>query len=351
VPLDRFAAGLDSGREGLEGANGTALRASSWRASGTSGSTEGLCLSNLGGALAVAAPARRPETAKSGASEAGIPVMLDYTALTVEIADRSEEADQEQRLSSDQFVLIQLHQEASNHRDRRHRFENAKLFTVTAILGLGGLKLWFAQDQNPLALTSTLFFAPFLAAIFDLFIFAEDYKVHRILAFTRHYVRRLESLAEFGDRGGLLRSWVNWRSTYTKGESDARYYGSAIASLVTVIPAVVAYFQYYGDLTGAHPLLFLMWFLSALYAIVFVFSIAKSRYNEMVDSPEKIMCPLGKLYNKMASNRKAKRGPYLVFVIPDYDGDSDKENDERTTVLVRTATRRCKARNQMRSYL
>jgi hypothetical protein len=75
--------------------------------------------------------------------------------------------------------LEQLYNEKELHKQHRHGYVVQKLTFVTALFGLGSLAVRGTE------LTPLLFLVPVVALCFDIYIFAEDYKVKRIGAFIK----------------------------------------------------------------------------------------------------------------------------------------------------------------------
>ena len=73
-------------------------------------------------------------------------------------------------------VLKSLYEEKMKHKDHRLTLVVQKLTFTAALLGVGSLNL----VTDKISLYHVLYLVPFVTLAFDLYIFAEDYKVKRI---------------------------------------------------------------------------------------------------------------------------------------------------------------------------
>ena len=74
--------------------------------------------------------------------------------------------------------LKSLYEEKLRHKEHRNGFVIRKLFFIIALLGIGSTSIH--ENVN---LHFLLYFVPFVAQAYDLYIFAEDFKVKRIGVF------------------------------------------------------------------------------------------------------------------------------------------------------------------------
>ena len=82
---------------------------------------------------------------------------------------------------ADSDFIKHLREEKLKAQGTRSSYTQKKLAYVTALLGVGVLKIE-VLDLNPV-----LYLVPFVAAAFDLYILAEDYSVKRIGAWLREF--------------------------------------------------------------------------------------------------------------------------------------------------------------------
>lgn len=85
--------------------------------------------------------------------------------------------------------LKNLYEEKLKHKEHRHVFVMQKLLFIIGLFGLGALEIKIGGPPSESGLTLKtsilLYLIPFVAAAYDVYIFAEDFKVKRIGLFVR----------------------------------------------------------------------------------------------------------------------------------------------------------------------
>ena len=91
------------------------------------------------------------------------------------------------------MFLNNLYEEKIRHKEHRHTFVMHKLLFTIGLFGLGTLNKFpnlasSAQSlgQNSIELGLLVYMVPFVATAYDIYIFAEDFKIKRIGAFIRY---------------------------------------------------------------------------------------------------------------------------------------------------------------------
>ena len=81
--------------------------------------------------------------------------------------------------------LERLRAEIMHHKDKRTTFILQKMAFITALFGAAALQLTDAMGQQIAVLDWVLYLVPFIAISYDIYIYAEDYKVKRVGTFIR----------------------------------------------------------------------------------------------------------------------------------------------------------------------
>ena len=80
-----------------------------------------------------------------------------------------------------------LHAEILHHKEKRAAFTLQKLAFITALFGLAVFKLWSSDSNLPKTFNILVIIIPFVAISYDVYIYAEDYKVKRAGTFLRRH--------------------------------------------------------------------------------------------------------------------------------------------------------------------
>ncbi len=119
-----------------------------------------------------------------------------------------------------------LHKEKEIHKEHRHRHVIQKLILSASFVGLSQI----AKVESPLHVS--LYIAPLVALVHDLYIFAEDYKVKRIGLFILH--------AETPAVSELERQWErDWLGRFR--EKLAYWASFAYSGLILILCAGAGY--------------------------------------------------------------------------------------------------------------
>jgi hypothetical protein len=108
--------------------------------------------------------------------------------------------------------LESLYEEKLRHKDHRHTFVVQKLLFIIGLFGLGVLEIKGGGEHNILFNNGfLLYLVPFVALAYDVYIFAEDFKVKRVGLFvrTRAKMTGVDEMA-----------WEKWVSSHREGMAE-----------------------------------------------------------------------------------------------------------------------------------
>jgi uncharacterized membrane protein YhaH (DUF805 family) len=127
-----------------------------------------------------------------------------------------------------------LYEEKNMHKEHRFLFVQRKLFFIGALLGLGSINLLNSKNVSDINFSGIAYLVPFIAIAYDIFIFAEDFKVKRIGAL---YVNKnREPSAVYGT--GLLTILAFIAATviiHLNGKSSGEYFYAWVISILLII--------------------------------------------------------------------------------------------------------------------
>ncbi|MCA9377245.1 hypothetical protein KC685_04995 [Candidatus Dojkabacteria bacterium] len=128
--------------------------------------------------------------------------------------------------TSDLEFLESLHEEKLKHKEHRVQFVKQKLLFTIGLFSIGALKQINLGGSN-VELSDLLLFVPIVALAFDIYIFAEDFKVKRIGIYI--FEKCNPSKAE--------KNWEDWLSQPKHREKTALF-----ASVMLTVVALIASF-------------------------------------------------------------------------------------------------------------
>lgn len=163
--------------------------------------------------------------------------------------------------------LDELYDEKLKHKEHRHEFVKLKLLFVIGMSGIGSL-----PNHALIDLSILLYFIPFVALAYDVYIFSEDFKVKRIGL----YIRSVPELKAEEDA-----AWERWLCA----KSERREKSSMIASLVlTIVTLFSSSYLLSLRSDGATGFVHVWWLISCAVSIVVVFGFAFYRRDRLLRS-------------------------------------------------------------------
>jgi uncharacterized membrane protein YjdF len=160
--------------------------------------------------------------------------------------------------------LEELYDEKKIHKQHRHGYVVRKLSFVTALFGLGSLVFRGVQ------LTPLLYLVPVVSLCYDIYIFAEDYKVKRIGAFIEMVGAELSAADPICD---LERRWEKFLGEHR--EPFALWASLIITVTVSLASGAVLWWRYINQ-HSQNVWLLAVWTAVIAVTIVLVFSHCRS---------------------------------------------------------------------------
>jgi hypothetical protein len=175
---------------------------------------------------------------------------------------------QEQQIGSNppvQNFLDKLDEEKLKHKEHRHEFVKQKLMYIIGLFSLGSLN---AGDQ--INLSVLLYFVPFVALAYDVFIFSEDFKVKRIGI----YVRTQESFNASDEA-----AWEKWLNEKPKHREQMALFASIGLTLITM---ALSSFLLRPRNQSDNIYLFVWWFAACFVLSLLVFGLSLYRRSQLL---------------------------------------------------------------------
>ena len=158
---------------------------------------------------------------------------------------------------SEQF-LIDLYEEKLKHKGHRLQLLLQKLFFIVGLFGAGTIKIANVDLNN------LLYFVPFVAMAYDMYIFAEDFKVKRVGLFVQ-----LISNVTCEDE----RQWESWVGSHRE---PLAVFASLVLTVIALLASAAVVYLTIPD----HTVLFI-WLPLSLLAILSIFFYAWMTRSEL----------------------------------------------------------------------
>jgi uncharacterized membrane protein YhaH (DUF805 family) len=157
-----------------------------------------------------------------------------------------------------------LYEEKNMHKEHRFLFVQRKLFFIGALLGLGSINLLNSKNVSDINFSGIAYLVPFIAIAYDIFIFAEDFKVKRIGAFIREICT------------STCRDEIDWELYVNKNREPSAVYGTGLLTILAFIAATVI-IHLNGKSSGEY---FYAWVISILLIILLIFVIHSEKMRK-----------------------------------------------------------------------
>lgn len=167
--------------------------------------------------------------------------------------------------------LNNLYEEKLLHKKNRHEYVKQKFIFVIGLFSLGSLKTIGILPKIDLSVL--LYFIPYVASSYDIYIAAEDFKVKRVGTFIRRHA---------GDQCYEEKAWERWLNDKEHRESLALW-ASVCLTVISLLASALLLFP-----QNTNRKIFFTWLAISLVACISVFLIAKSERNILNKSKEKI---------------------------------------------------------------
>ena len=185
-------------------------------------------------------------------------------------------------MAYDENFIEHIQREQLHHKECRYKFVAQKLLFITALLGLGSIDLFRPNAADSAKFALLLYFVPFVAIAYDLFIFAENYKVKRIGAFLKQRC------------SGLRNDWEVWVNNYR--ENLAFYLGSFSLTMFSLLTSGALLFYARDVDKGANIAMngisIFLWFSSAFVITSIIFCHGKRLEKQLEGTEQKYLCGL-----------------------------------------------------------
>lgn len=176
---------------------------------------------------------------------------------------------QEQDSQSTNF-LNKLDEEKLKHKEHRHEFVKQKLIFIIGLFSIGSL-----NTGSQIDFTVLLYFIPFVALAYDVFIFSEDFKVKRIGVYIRS-----ESAYSATDEA----AWEKWLNKKPEHREQMSIFASIGLTLITM--ASSSYILCPRNQSG-NLYLFNWWFAASLVLGLVVFGFSLYRRSKLLADHKK----------------------------------------------------------------
>jgi hypothetical protein len=166
-----------------------------------------------------------------------------------------------------------LYEEKNMHKEHRFLFVQRKLFFISALLGLGSINLLKSGTVSDINFSGIAYLVPFIAIAYDIFIFAEDFKVKRIGAFLREICI------------STCRDEIDWELYVNKNREPSAIYGTGLLTILAFIAATVI-IHLNRKSSGEY---FYIWVTSILLIIILIFIIHSEKMRRFNQEKSKRM--------------------------------------------------------------
>ena len=160
--------------------------------------------------------------------------------------------------------LNNLYEEKLLHKKNRHEYVKQKLIFVIGLFSVGSLKTIGVKTQVDLSVL--LYFIPYVASSYDIYIAAEDFKVKRIGTFIRRHA---------GEQCHEEKAWERWLNDKEHRESLALWASVCLTVISLLASALLLFLQ------KTNLKIFILWLLISLIACISVFLIARRERNTL----------------------------------------------------------------------
>lgn len=172
--------------------------------------------------------------------------------------------------------LNELHEEKLRHKQHRVEFVKQKLFYTIGLFGIGSLKTITSEVPSQIEFYQLFYLTPLVALAFDIYIFAEDFKVKRVGIFI---------LSKCNPSIEELR-WEKWLSVPENRERMALV-GSMILTFIILISALLLF-----PAEKVDEKLLSYWFFGSLLMIAFGFHISIFFRNKLIMPKRNFLKPV-----------------------------------------------------------
>lgn len=166
--------------------------------------------------------------------------------------------------------LSKLYDEKLKHKEHRHEFVKQKLLFIIGLSSIGSL-----NNTGHFDFSILLYFIPFVAIAYDVYICSEDFKIKRIGV----YVRRTEAFKGTDDA-----NWETWLNEGGENREQMASIASFVLTLITLFST--SYLLHHRDKTDTFVYGWWLGISIAMIVIVYVVAIDKRR-RLFVDSKNK----------------------------------------------------------------
>ena len=128
-------------------------------------------------------------------------------------------------------ITAKLRNEINIGKQHRHEYVMRKFSTTSVLLGAGSIKTQFGGNAGSVDFTLLLFLVPLVALAFDMYIFAEDYRIRRAGGFIRN------------QRGIAVEGEGDWEDFCKANRNEL---ASIPSGFVTLILLIIASFLLFG---------------------------------------------------------------------------------------------------------
>ena len=137
--------------------------------------------------------------------------------------------------------LNNLNEEKLMHKQHRHKFTQQKLIFTISLFTLGNVNLGNLNTLGTFNLQFLLYIVPYVALIYDMYIFSEDFKIKRIGSYIRYAYnchKRLEELPEFTHP-----HWENYLSTLGERREKVAIFANAGLTIISFLFSAILLHQ------------------------------------------------------------------------------------------------------------
>ncbi len=163
--------------------------------------------------------------------------------------------------------LNNLYEEKLLHKKNRHEYVKQKLIFVIGLFSLGSLKTIGFDPKIDLSIL--LYFIPYVASSYDIYIAAEDFKVKRVGTFIRRHA---------GEQCHEEKAWEKWLNT-EKNRENLALWASVCLTIISLFASALLLM-----LKQPNFNIFFPWFIISFIACISVFYIAR-RERYLLNKP------------------------------------------------------------------
>jgi len=164
--------------------------------------------------------------------------------------------------------LNNLYEEKLLHKKNRHEYVKQKLIFVIGLFSLGSLKT--IGEITKVDLSVLLYFIPYVAASYDIYIAAEDFKVKRVGTFIRRHA---------GEQCHEEKAWERWINDKEHRESLALWASVCLTVISLLASALLLFLQ------NPNLIIYFSWLAISLIACISVFLIARKE-RDILNKPK-----------------------------------------------------------------